>query len=43
MLDLLVRGGQVVGSGAIDRCDIGVLEGKIALLSMPGVATPEAR
>jgi dihydropyrimidinase len=43
MLDLLVKGGLVVGPDAIGNWDIGVLDGKIVTLSLTGSATPDAR
>ena len=42
MLDLLVRGGDVVGADAIGQWDIGVHDGKIVSLTLAGVDTPEA-
>jgi dihydropyrimidinase len=42
MLDLLVRGGDVVGADAIGQWDIGVLDGKIVSLTLGGTASPEA-
>jgi dihydropyrimidinase len=43
MLDLLVKGGLVVGPDAIGNWDIGVLDGKIVTLSLTGSATPDAQ
>jgi dihydropyrimidinase len=42
MLDLLVRGGLVVGPDAVGNWDIGVLDGKIVALTLTGTSTPEA-
>jgi dihydropyrimidinase len=42
VLDLLVRGGDVVGADAIGQWDIGVHDGKIVSLTLAGVDTPEA-
>jgi dihydropyrimidinase len=42
MLDLLVRGGRVVTPEAIGAFDIGVLDGKIATLGLPGAGPQEA-
>ena len=42
MLDLLVRGGLVVGAEAVGSWDIGVLDGRIAVLGLPGAAALEA-
>ena len=43
MLDLLVRGGLVVGPDAIGNWDIGVLDGKIVALTLSGTSSPEAQ
>jgi len=32
MLDLIVRGGQVVTSGGVQQCDLGIEDGKIAVM-----------
>src|SRR5215471_8869220 len=44
MLDLLVRGGLVVGADSVGEWDVGVLDGKIAWLGLPraDLDTPEA-
>jgi dihydropyrimidinase len=42
MLDLLVRGGEVVGPEAVGRWDIGVVDGKIVSLTATGSTEPEA-
>jgi dihydropyrimidinase len=42
MLDLLVRGGEVVGADATGNWDIGVTDGKIVSLTLAGAVTPEA-
>jgi dihydropyrimidinase len=43
MLDLLVRGGRVVTPEAIGEFDIGVQDGRIATLSLPGAWPIEAQ
>src|SRR5579863_6080888 len=40
MLDLLVRGARVVGPQAVGDWDIGVLDGKIALIAEQGATPP---
>ncbi len=42
MLDLLVRGGEVVGADSVGRWDIGVHDGKIVSLTQAGADVPEA-
>ncbi|HEY2594733.1 MAG TPA: amidohydrolase family protein [Chloroflexota bacterium] len=42
MLDLLIRGGDVVGADSVGNWDIGVLDGKIVSLTLAGADTPEA-
>jgi dihydropyrimidinase len=42
VLDLLVRGGRVVGAEAVGEWDIGVRDGKIVSLSLPGEDPAEA-
>src|ERR1051325_2427143 len=42
MLDLLIRGGQVVGAGAIGHWDIGVGEGQIVSLRLADYSPPGA-
>jgi dihydropyrimidinase len=42
VLDLVVRGGRVVGPDAIGTWDVGVLDGKIVSLTLTGAAPVEA-
>jgi dihydropyrimidinase len=42
MLDLAVAGGTVVGAAATVRADIGVRDGRVAVLAAPGTLTEDA-
>ena len=43
MLDLIIKGGQVVTPDRVAELELGIQEGKIVLISEPGTITAEAR
>ena len=42
MLDLLIKGGKVVSPESVTPLDVGIVDGRIAMLAAPGTVTVDA-
>ena len=42
MLDLIIKGGQVVTTHGVEQLEIGVKDGEVVVLAHPGVITAQA-